>query len=366
MTEDEPHAPDVDAFVRSSLASTEGIWVAVSPGMAGQALAEFPRHGRDAVLLALRASLDRLAAIGELSFPADRKGYNNTHVARLPERVRKPPRAKRISLPEVIWHPRIAAIGPYVRDAQTHALARQVNDFLVRRGASATGATVDFRERALEITGDEKAFDGCRDGVVLSGPDGVAIRFSDLGCQKHEQDLSLVPVPGLAGGKGILVVENQATYRTLSAWNRGTRTFDAVAYGAGNAAGSWARQVRQAADDMGTSRVSYFGDIDAPGIDIAVRFDAAMRGQGLEAPPCIGLYGWLVRHGKPMPVGGKVLTSNAWEDGGRRWLGGGQVTDGVVSVIASGRRIAQEWLNGEVCAGLGKDLPVSTGQDGVL
>lgn len=112
-------------------------------------------------------------------------------------------------------------------------------------------APVPARERALKVTGDEKAFDHLAPAVAKL--------------------LNLV-YPNLVTGPVVfdcdgpcLIVENQHTTHSLIEWNRRTRRYSAITCGQGNSACkadfSW----------IGARPAEYFGDLDMEGIRIASR-----------------------------------------------------------------------------------------------
>ncbi|MFP5069527.1 hypothetical protein ACLFMI_07655 [Pseudonocardia nantongensis] len=289
-----------------------GAFAQADPGSAGTV------HARRR----LAEALEELVAAGELTAtkvtddgapPLPRR----VKVVRAPTPVR-PPRDTRPWHPELNWAAELPNPSPVLR---------QVSDWLFGGGTHA--AEAPLRERALEITGDEKAFDGRLPGRLT--PETLRARRVRL--PLHREPVGAGPV--------LLVVENADTFHSLLAALRvDPGPVGAVGWGAGN---GFASSVLSLADDPpGTIR--YFGDLDPAGLRIPARASAAAEAEGVgPVRPATGLYRALLEHGRPAAVPVVDHSDVDWLDPGLR----GPVRD----LFAGGHRLAQEAVGQRVLAG---------------
>ncbi|WP_060574742.1 MULTISPECIES: DUF2399 domain-containing protein [unclassified Pseudonocardia] len=196
---------------------------------------------------------------------------------------------------------------------------RRVSDWLFAGGTRAV--EVPLRERALEITGDEKAFDGRLPGRL----DLATLRARRVVPPLHVESLP-------AGGTVLLVVENADTADSLvRALRDDPGPVAGVAWGAGNA---FTASVLRLRDDP-PAAIRYFGDLDAAGLRIPRRASELAVAEGLpEVRPATGLYRALLEHGVPAPSARIDHSDVDWLDPGLR----GPVRE----LFASGMRLAQE------------------------
>nr|WP_255426978.1 DUF2399 domain-containing protein [Pseudonocardia sp. C8] len=205
-------------------------------------------------------------------------------------------------------------------------VVRQVNRWLFAGGTGAE--VVPLRERALEITGDEKAFD-----AGLPAPLTLAIlRAARVALPLHREPVGDGPV--------LLVVENADTVHSLTrALRAEPGPVGAVAWGAGNA---FTSSVLSLVDGP-PAAIRYFGDLDAAGLRIPARASALAVADGLPpVRPATGLYRELLEHGRPAPAPTADHSDVDWLDPGLR----GPVRE----LFAAGHRLAQEAVGRRVLA----------------
>ncbi|MEJ8280530.1 hypothetical protein [Pseudonocardia spirodelae] len=298
-------------------------------------------HGTVHMRRALAAALDELAAAGVLVPSAATDGG----VPPLPRQVRmaRPAPAATASGPGPVWHPELRWADGVARPAP---VLLQVNDWLFRHGARAQ--EVPLRERALEVTGDEKAFDGpLPRGLTLA-----TLRARRVVPPLHTEAVGDGPV--------LLVVENADTADSLvRALRRDAGPVGAVAWGAGNAFTASVLSLRPAPP----AAVRYFGDLDPAGLRIPARASELAVAEGLPPVlPATGLYRALLAHGRPAASSSVDAGGVAWLDPGLR----GPVRD----LFAAGTRLAQEAVGTTVLAadgvwrdglGPGRDRPEPPG-----
>ncbi|MEQ3550349.1 hypothetical protein WIS52_07695 [Pseudonocardia nematodicida] len=215
------------------------------------------------------------------------------------------------------WHPELAAADAMRAPS---AVVRLVNRWLFTGGTRAEA--VPLRERALEITGDEKAFDA---GLP------VPLTLEILRAERVTLPLHREHLPG--GGPVLLVVENADTFASVRTFlRREPGPVGSVAWGAGNGFTSSVLSLREDPP----AAIRYFGDLDAAGLRIPARTSALAEQAGLPpVHPATGLYRSLLEHGHPASAGtGGVPAELDWLDPGLR----GPVRE----LFADGQRMAQE------------------------
>jgi len=244
------------------------------------------------------------------------------HVDRVPAPT--PPPARR----SVLWHPELSWAAERPLTARQQELLEAVNGWLFKGGTRAS--EVPLRERALQVTGNEKAFDG---GLV-GGLTLAVLRARRV----------VLPLYARAIGDGpvCLVVENSDTFESL--WRvlaRDPGPVGRVAWGAGN---GFASSVLSLSDDP-PGAIRYFGDLDEAGLRIPAGASALAVAHGL--PPvraATGLYTALLDHGREAPAQptGRARDLVAWLDAEHR--------DRAGELLAAGRRLAQEAVGADVLA----------------
>lgn len=221
----------------------------------------------------------------------------------------------------VVWHPELrGADRPLTEDRRR--LLEAVNAWLFAVGT--TAAVVPLRERALEITGDEKAFDG---GLLHP------LTLDVLRARRVVLPLHTARV---GPGQACLVVENADTFDSLCrALRAQPGDVGRVAWGAGNAFSASVLSLR--ADPP--SAIRYFGDLDEAGLRIPATASAIAEQHALPAVvPAAGLYTALLGHGRHADArrvpSERALSAVAWLDECHR--------EPVHALLTGGRRLAQE------------------------
>lgn len=218
---------------------------------------------------------------------------------------------------------------------ETYGHVMAVNRWLARHPDGVT--IVPVRERSLEITGDDKAL-----GKLLAGPFKPRSElFGALSVREAPPPMATAEVPG-ATGRGILVVENGTTFHSLH--SAATTHADAgravpwrwIGYGAGRQLGA----ILPSLTSVGPDHVSYFGDLDPEGLEIAAAGARAARGCDLRRlVPHAALYRALLDLGRPQHRPGR----KSWPLEGLTWLG--SELAGLASArLGSEAWLAQEWV----------------------
>jgi hypothetical protein len=209
------------------------------------------------------------------------------------------PRWVRLSKPATpagdatIWLPMLAFAAKNPDGPQRDAL-RCINAWL--RECGPPRVRVPVRERSLEIFGNEKRLDELiqPDGSLFNGQ----LHVRDLGCFRVAVPLPYQTPDRAPNGASVLIVENHHTYWSLCEWNRESRHYAAVAYGAGNAFSSAAEHLDDIRQKTGGDALRYLGDIDSKGLEIPARTNRRRLKQGLtEIRPETRFYAWLLENG---------------------------------------------------------------------
>jgi hypothetical protein len=196
----------------------------------------------------------------------------------------------------------------------------------------------DFAAVSPEF-GDEKALYGLA-GTALFGPGRISWEL--LRCHPVHP-----PFVWREAGTGsvLLVVENQATFDSLSRVLPDDAPVGVLAYGAGN---HFTASVASATDlPRPVDRISYFGDVDAQGLAIPVRAGMVAATMGLpRIEPAGALYELLFVHGRPAVHGGGPIDALA-ADNRVAWLPA-HLRSAAARLLGEGKRLAQEWVGLEV------------------
>lgn len=269
----------------------------------------------------LAEDLAELAAAG-LVVPA--KSTDGSRQPPLPKFVTRPAPQKppAPALPPILHHQlNWAAALPRLTAAQA-AMIDAVNRWLFDpRNAQAPPAPL--RERALEITGDEKAFDP----GSLMGPDRITpelVRAYRARVPLHCERVGVGPV--------LLVVENSDTFDSLHRVLRADPgRVGWIGWGAGAAFEASVLSVR----DLPVDEIRYFGDLDAAGLRIPANASRLAEAEGLPpVRPATGLYRELLAVGRPAEAAGQGRAELDWLDEPLR--------EPVGRLLAGGHRMAQE------------------------
>jgi hypothetical protein len=244
-------------------------------------------------------------------------------VERVVERAR-PGRARpRILHPRLSWADALPSPTP----AQTRLLDA-VNAWLFDPGHD-TVPLAPLRERALEITGDEKAFDS----GSLIGPGRITpalVRAYRVVVPLHTASFGAGPV--------LLVVENSDTFDSLRrALDGDPGRVGAIGWGAGAAFEASVLSVRDR--HPAVAEVRYFGDLDAAGLRIPASASRLAVQEGLPpVRPATGLYRELLAVGRPAAT--RAVSGSGLPDL-LDWLDEPQRAP-VRDLLAGGQRMAQE------------------------
>jgi hypothetical protein len=242
------------------------------------------------------------------------------------------PKPQRPAEPQVSWHAALHWVPAFLaseRPTRTErALLRAVNRFL---GAGNSGLVVPLRERSLQLTGDEKALDTMSRGRLFApgrlSLDLIAARRTSPPVVRHR----------VGTGPVTLVVENYATYDSLTAALPADGEVGEVVYGAGNTVGV---VLTALADASPVGALAYFGDLDVRGLEIAAAGTRLAVDLGLPPlVPAARLYRLLVEHGHQAPAGTKPDAAKA--RAAVRWLPA-SLRGAVLNLLAAGNRLAQE------------------------
>ncbi len=293
-----------------------------------------------------RQTLQALIAGIELrgfSLPKSKNAYDQTA---------KPPLPKWIQRSETANHHKQSTFDPktylWARELTFLAEGRRlphyqhwlmVDNWL--KSGERNAPIVPVRERSFEIFNDEKLLD---DFSTTQAFKQGKIELSVLRCVITPEPLAWEKGASGSESKPCLVIENSATWRTLSLWNRDNAAYSSVVYGGGNKFSQtwqgleWVREV--APFDV----IHYFGDVDYDGLMIPFR--AARRiSESLDIPLIldIELYQilrrtipkkrWCKNKGSQRTINDELLN----------WLPN-NLRDWLVEVIASHFRIPQEGL----------------------
>jgi hypothetical protein len=283
-------------------------------------------------------AVSELEAARQITLPKGIRGWDRTGHPPLPMFVRRevdrsPSTAMRDGL-RYPWSPQLSwAASERLTTVQREALMA-VSSWITRHPDQQT--PLAHRERSLEIFGQEKRLDELMP-TPLFGPGRLTL---DMLAAYVVHPPFVWQAIERATGTELLVIENHNTYDSVCRALAhhvcaGTGSpFRHVAYGAG---GAFEASVSYIADlDPPPARVRYFGDLDAEGLTIPSRASDRARAAGLPpVEPHVALYQLLLTHGRPQLATNRPASTN--------WLG--QLQQPVEALIASGHRLAQEWVN---------------------
>ena len=296
----------------------------------------------------LAEAIGELEAAGVVTVPSGARLWDRHITPPLPayvQRVRSVANGEDHAEPEEpppVWHARLSWVPAFLdreRPSRTERdLLMSVQRFL---GQGPASRTVPLRERSLELLGDEKALDSLVRGRLFTAEGRLTLEL--LAAERVAPPLAVAD-----GGAGadILIVENYASYVSLSRALRGHPGVGQVVWGAGN-------QVAQLLPQFGpvTGRLLYFGDLDVRGLEIGAAASAVSRDLGLpEASPCGHLYELLLTHGTMARTGTRPPSRSRVEEA-VAWLPE-RLRDRARFLLSAGSRMAQEAVGADVLATL--------------
>jgi hypothetical protein len=288
----------------------------------------------------LAETLRSAADTGEILFPKGARSWDRAGGAALPGFVvlatPRPEREPAVE-PGYAWHP-LLNFAAGERNRLRLESAKRINEWL--KSDPNLSLIVPIKERSLEIFGDEKRLDQLRGGTTnLFGQ----VSLSSLGCRLCPIPLPFEAGPAAACGQPILIIENNDTWASFSAWNRTTGCYAAVAYAGGGHGKSLAYDetfIDELLSRFQARGLFYFGDVDPAGLRIASRAAErrAQRG-GLPLQPAVSLYVWLLDHGTRRTLQRAERANPA----DLAWLPE-ELRGAVEALFAKGHRIPQESL----------------------
>ncbi|MCH9739968.1 MAG: hypothetical protein K0U38_03885 [Epsilonproteobacteria bacterium] len=162
----------------------------------------------------------------------------------------------------IYWHPKLSFMYSE-KNPSTVKSAKVINEYLVNRTSGAF--PIAIKERSLLLFNDEKKLDSLRKGMIFQH-----ITLNDIDCY-------LVSIPIISTlfsnqSEKIIVIENYNTYDSFCKFNKKVNYYHEVIYGWGVNANSedMAHAIYERWDKNHNLTISYFGDIDPAGINIAV------------------------------------------------------------------------------------------------
>lgn len=255
--------------------------------------------------------LTTMQAAGVLSYSSAKAAWDAVGSPRLPRTVtivRSTP--TRPSYDHVSWVPDLRFAVSVTRRDLLEKLAI-VNAFIIAN-RHRLSLRVPYRERALEMFGDEKFLDGAVSDDCLWG----RLPLASIWAYNPEPPLPREDFPEAQGP--LLIVENVHTYHSLVAWNSNAKRYRSIAFGSGAGVTRAPQAVLFAVERSGSVGIEYFGDLDQEGLDIAMlllrRLSSVSK---IMMTPATHLYGELLQFGVRRPTAQEQVVSEACEN----WLG---------------------------------------------
>jgi Uncharacterized protein conserved in bacteria C-term(DUF2220) len=222
----------------------------------------------------LAADLRALSESEVISLPASKSSFDRTALPVLPRFIRL---LEKPVVPEAQfdhrtfpWSLPMSFVAGLAR-LPNPRIAQRLNDFF--RGNWSSRIPVPIKERSYEIFGNEKMLERVLDGQL--GYEG-RLTMETLRCYC----VPLVPVHRVfARGVNVIIIENEATFDSVSRWNIEHGAFRMVIYGRG-------REAEKMADFLfnevqtNSGIIYYFGDIDRLGICIPYRLSRMLERKG--------------------------------------------------------------------------------------
>lgn len=240
------------------------------------------------------------------------------------------------------WLPDLAQLAADLRRRQARLDdLRQINNFLKNQAGPL--AAIPYRERSLQIFGDEK-----RIGDVLRVDGGTLFdgRLPLARIGAYDPPLPFVfamPEPPCPNAP-VLVVENHHSFASFVAANDHRPTFAAIVWGNGKAlTKGCAEYLDTILRRAKATALLYVGDIDPSGILIPHDADRARRQTGLPPiEPARELYRWLLANGTRRPICDEIPELAC--EAAITWLGK-EVGQDVLDLWGKGWWVPQEALH---------------------
>lgn len=287
--------------------------------------------------------LNILKTNGELTFSDAKSAWDKIGVPRLPRTITLiRSRPERPNFDHVAWVSDLSfAVNVTHRDLLEKLAV--VNAFIIDN-RHRLSLLMPYRERALEIFGDEKFFKDAISQDKLWGK----LPLAAIGAYNPEPPLPREDFPDAQGP--LLIVENLHTYHSLVTWNGLAKCYRSVAYGAGLAIVNAPQAVLAAQKRSKSTGIEYFGDLDQEGLEIAELLSRRLLASStVMLKPAVQLYLGLLAHGVRRPVDPPQIVPEACQ----AWLGQ-ELAEGVAGLFDQGVWLPQEGLSLEslLCAHL--------------
>ncbi|GAA2531575.1 Wadjet anti-phage system protein JetD domain-containing protein [Pilimelia columellifera] len=246
----------------------------------------------------LAAALDELTSAGLIRTPAatTRTAWDHTLQPPLPNWVQRLTAQRApITLPAPVttaWHARLAWAAAFVASERPTdnelALLHAANRYLAGHQPP---EIVPMRERSWELLREEKALDALIRGRLFAAN---RLTLADLHCER----IPLPPVQWQVGdGPAALLVENHTTAHSLACWLPANGSVGTVIW----TGGSQLPQILASMPADWSRPLSYYGDVDLRGIEIAADGNHHAQALGLgPLTPASNLYRLLLEVGAPV------------------------------------------------------------------
>lgn len=316
----------IDSLPRKTRIPLNEIWKALEaafPGRQGENLRGF-----------LTVLLDELVEKKQVELPKGKWKYDYGGQYKLPLFVKRQGMKKEVErLDFHIWAPELLFLSGKTLPSNTPWLA--IDAWLKTKGTNVAPCPV--RERSLEIFGDDKTLG---EWLPSTKPFNTSqITFGTLFCYNVPMPLA-TSRPQSEAPPRALVVENLATYDSISHANAIRKCYRVIVFGNGNAFSTGWEDLLRIKEDYGVSRCLYFGDLDGLGVSIPYRVSKAAPHAFFDL--ATDLYMSLI----------SKQGENWQEDGSRLDVGAEEwirvklpEAPDVVDLIVEGKRLPQEWLN---------------------
>jgi hypothetical protein len=291
-----------------------------------------------------RQTLQALIAGIELrgfSLPKSKQLFDHTAQPPLPKWVQQPEKAnnnkKDLLDPKAYLWARELTFLAEGRRLPNYQQWQILDNWLKSGGRNAP--IVPVRERSFEIFNDEKLLDGFSKNQPFKQGH---IALSVLRCVITPEPLAWEKGPSGSESKPCLVVENSATWRTLSLWNRDNGAYSSIVYGGGNKFSQTWQGLKLVREIAPFNLIHYFGDVDYEGLMIPFRAACDIQ-ESLDIS--------LILDNELYETLRCAVPKNRWckskqrtiNDNLLNWLPN-KLKDWLVEMIANGFRIPQEGL----------------------
>jgi hypothetical protein len=231
------------------------------------------------------------------------------------------------------WNPALSFLaGEKTLPTGIREAAVSIQQFLLKDGLSRP--FVPVKERSFDIFGEEKRLGALQHSGILFGPGKLSL--NQLRCYVVE------PTPvaeRFEQGRGIIILENEATFDSFCRLCRHKPTHRLVVYGRGHEIQKCAAYLKREAARLGVAEIFYFGDVDRRGLEIPFQLACELASE-LRVLPLTPAYNFLLRD---------IVSTNCHVPEACLWLP--ESLAGLAATIISGTsRIPQEAFGWEEMA----------------